>query len=86
MNKDQIVKRLENIVTTINQAQDNVAAGIVQDLSFMDKEVAQVCEDIVKLPPEDAAQVQPIMADMISRLEGLAQSLQSFKEQFEQGK
>ncbi|MAZ76522.1 MAG: hypothetical protein CMH31_04385 [Micavibrio sp.] len=84
MTKDQIVKRLEEIIETINKAQDDVTSGLIQDLSFMDKDVAQVCGDIIKLEPKDAAAVQPIMADMISRLEGLAQSLQSFKETFNQ--
>lgn len=86
MTKDQVIKRLEEITETINKAQADVSAGIVQDLSFMDEEVASICGDILKLKPEDAAAVQPIMADMISRLEGLAQSLQSFKEQFAQRK
>jgi hypothetical protein len=85
MTKDQISQRLEDIVATINKAHDDVSAGIIQDLSFMDKDVASVCNDIVKLKPEEAAEIQPIMADMISRLEGLAQSLQSFKSQFDQG-
>lgn len=84
MTKEQITQRLEDIIVTINEAQDDVSAGIVHDLSFMDKDVADICGKILKLKPEDAAAVQPIMADMISRLEGLAQSLQRFKEQFKQ--
>ena len=82
MNKDQITKRLQEITVTINEAQNDVSAGIVHDLSFMDKDVADICGEILKLKPEDAAAVQPVMADMISRLEGLAQSLQRFKEQY----
>lgn len=85
MTKDQILKRLEEIVVTINTAHDDISSGVVKDLSSMDQEVTKICADIVKLEPTDATQVQPIMADMISRLEGLAQSLQSFKSQFDQG-
>lgn len=81
MTKDQIIQRLTQMTETIDEAQNDVAAGIVKDLTHMDREMAQICDDIVKLSPEDAAQVQPIMADMISRLETLAGSLQSFKEQ-----
>lgn len=84
MTKDQITKRLQEITATINEAQDDVSAGIVHDLSFMDKDVADICGEILKLNPADAAAVQPVMADMISRLEGLAQSLQRFKEQYKQ--
>lgn len=85
MTKEQILKKLEEIVVTINSAHDEIAAGVVKDLSSMDQEVSKICAEIVKLSPEDAAQVQPVMADMISRLEGLAQSLQDFKSQFKQG-
>lgn len=81
MTKDQIIQRLTQMTEAIDEAQNNVAAGIIKDLTHMDNEMAQVCDDIVKLPPEEAAQVQPVMADMISRLEALAQSLQSFKSQ-----
>ncbi len=85
MNKDQITAKLEEIIQTVNAAQADVSAGIVKNLSHMDKDVAKICEEIVKLPQEEAAQVQPIMADMITRLEALAQSLQNFKSQFDQG-
>lgn len=85
MNKDQIIARLTQTIDTINQAQNDVAAGKVKDLSFMDKDVAVICNDIMKLSPDEAAQVQPIMADMITRLEQLAGSLQAYKDQFNQG-
>ncbi|NCO02803.1 MAG: hypothetical protein GW903_01265 [Alphaproteobacteria bacterium] len=84
MNKDQIIARLMQTIDTINQAQNDVAAGIIKDLSFMDKDVAIICSDIMKLNPDEAAQVQPIMADMITKLEQLASSLQTYKDKLNQ--
>ncbi|NQZ14957.1 MAG: hypothetical protein HRT94_09070 [Alphaproteobacteria bacterium] len=81
MTKEQIIQQLQDVSETIDQAQNDIAAGLVRDLSHLDNHVAQICNDIVNLSPEDAAQVQPIMADMISKLEALASSLQTFKSQ-----
>jgi len=79
MTKEQILKKMEEMVAAIDEAQHSVIAGIVKDLTSMDMEVARLCDAIIKLSPEEAAQVQPAMADMISRLETLEQSLQNFK-------
>jgi len=79
MTKDQIIEKLSTLITLIDQAQIDIDAGRVRDLSAMDHDVAKVCDDIVALPPEQAQEVQPVMADMITRLEKLAGSLQSFK-------
>lgn len=84
MNKDQIIARLNQTIDTIIQAQNDVAAGKVKDLSFMDKDVAVICNDIMKLNPDEAAQIQPIMADMITRLEQLASDLQAYKDNLNQ--
>ena len=83
MTKKEILQRLQEIVDTINNAQSDINKGTVKDLTSMDQEVATICDHILKLSPEDASDIQPAMADMITKLEKLATSLQDFQNQFD---
>lgn len=78
---DDIHGKLSHMTSFIKEARENVLRGQQVNLSGMDGEVAALCERVVGLPPDEARQVQPIMAEMISELEALGAALEGFKDQ-----
>lgn len=76
---DEITNKLEAITNFIEQAQIKLQQGEVIDLTHLDGEVAQLCNDTLQLPPADAQRIQPIMGNMISKLEELGTALQDFQ-------
>lgn len=76
---DAIITELDKMGGFIDKAHAALQKGKVVGLSHLDNEVAELCAQAIKLPPEQAKTVQPIMADVISKLETLALSLQSFQ-------
>lgn len=78
-NKDQLIAELNRLSAFIEEAQIKLGDGEIINLSHLDGEVETVCQQIVKLPSKQAQDVQPIMADMISKLETLGISLQEFQ-------
>lgn len=78
-NKDQIISELSRLSGFINEAQEKLAEGAILNLSHLDDEVETICQEIVRLPSADAQAVQPMMADMIGKLEMLGIALQEFQ-------
>lgn len=78
-NKQDIIKDLNRLTAFIEQTHTKLSDGTVESLSHLDSEVEVLCRDIIALPPLDAQSVQPMMADMISRLEALGIALQEFQ-------
>lgn len=75
----QIIAELETLTAFIEDAQFKLSKGEVINISHVDAKVAQLCDQALSLKPADATQVQPAMADMISRLEQLGLALQDFQ-------
>lgn len=81
MNKvADIQTRMENLIEFIADANEKVRGGQMVDLRNLDDEVASLCEETVALPPQFAARIQPIMADMIQHLEELGRALKDFQD------
>ncbi len=78
-NSDSITNKLKEMSLFIDQAEAALKKGEVINLSHLDKEVEKLCEQALNLPPEDAKAIQPIMGEVISKLENLALSLQNFQ-------
>ena len=78
-NVEKVLNRLSDLNALIGEAQRDLGQGKVTNLSHLDKEVSQVCEQALALPAEDAKKTQAPMADMIGNLETLALSLQNFQ-------
>ena len=76
---DQISQRLQKLASFIEESQAKLQQGEVVNLSHLDDEVGELCDQALKLKPEDAVKIQPIMADMISKLEELGVALQDFQ-------
>lgn len=80
MTPDDIRAKMEKLSSFILDAEDKVRAGKMADLSGMDREVAVICNKAVSLPPDQARDIQPLMAEMIGNLERLSTALKDYKE------
>lgn len=76
---DDIITRLNALSGVIDAAQEKLQNQQVVNLSHLDAEVEQVCQEALSLPPPEAQKVQPAMAKMIEKLEVLGQSLKDFQ-------
>lgn len=63
----------------IIDAQHQVRQGQNVNLIGLDAKVSQVCNDTIKLPPAEAMEMQPLIANMIGHLEDLGKSLEELK-------
>lgn len=73
--------RMQDLIHFIEDASESVRSGVMTDLQGLDEEVASLCDRTISLPPEQALEVQPLMAEMISRLEDLGRALKEFQDQ-----
>ena len=79
-NAQQIAARLNELTDFIEEAQAKLESGEVMNMAHLDDEIAALCDQTVALPPQEAAQIQPIMGNMISKLEQLGISLKEFQD------
>lgn len=79
-NKNDIINELKRlsafIETSHAKLNDNQK---IEDLSLLDGDVEKLCNAITALPTLDAQSVQPLMAEMITKLEAFGIALQEFK-------
>lgn len=77
--KESFRNRFDELIAFIDQANNAVLDGKMPDLGNVDKKVALLCRDIESANPEIAKQTQPMMAQMIVKLDALAQSLNEYQ-------
>ena len=77
---DEIKTRMQELIEFISQANETIQGGEMVDLMGLDDEVASLCDRTLALPPEHAVIVQPLMAEMISKLESLGETLKDFQD------
>lgn len=80
MKADDIRTKMEKLTDFIRDAEDQVRSGVIRDLSGLDHDVAVICNKAVALPPAEARDIQPKMAELIGNLESLSQALVAFKD------
>ena len=80
MKADDIRAKMEKLTDFIREAEDAVRSGVIRDLSGLDHDVAVICNRAVTLPPAQARDLQPKMAELIGNLESLRQALVAFKQ------
>lgn len=76
----EIRARMEKLTEFIIEAESDVRNGKIVDLSGLDREVAVICTKAVALPPNEARDIQPLMAELIGNLERLSTALKDYKE------
>ncbi len=77
--------QLEKLIETIELASIKVSEGYVIELPTLQAEVEALCARVIKAEPHDARSMQPLMADLISRLDELAEHLEDFKSKKQEG-
>ena len=82
---EDIQARMRDICDFILSSAAQVDSGEMVNLAGLDDDVASLCERALALPPEEAAQVQPLMAEMISNLERLGQALRDYQDRARSG-
>jgi hypothetical protein len=76
---EDIRVRMQNICDFIASSITDVDAGLMVNLSGLDDNVAALCERTISLPPDEAQQIQPLMAEMINNLDRLGKALRDYQ-------
>ena len=77
---NSIEKDLKTQIGVIGEAVSRVKAGVIMNIDGVEQQVAQICEKISALPEGDAQALEQSMAEMIGKLEELAQVLSEFQD------
>ena len=80
MKSADIRTKMEKLNDFIVNAENSVRDGKMMDLGPLDREIADLCMKAVSLPPLEAKDLQPLMADMIGNLERLGTALKDFRD------
>jgi hypothetical protein len=80
MKPADIRAKMEQLNTFILDADTSVQNGKLVDLRGLDRDIAVICKQATSLPPPDARDLQPVMAELIGNLERLSFSLKDFKD------
>ena len=81
---EDIKNRMEQLTQFIIEVNEKIKGGDMVDLTGLDDEVASLCDRSVALPPQLAIQMQPLMSEMIAKLEDLSVTLEDFQKQYDQ--
>lgn len=81
MTPDDIRSKMEKLADFVREAEHSVRDGMIRDLSGLDREVTAICKKALTLPPVEARDLQPVMAELIGGLERLGQALVAYKEE-----
>lgn len=73
--------RFQAMITFLESLLARVDAGELVPLDHLDHDVDTLCKEVESAAPEIAREVQPIMAQMIHKLDELVEALNSYKEQ-----
>lgn len=74
---DVLRTQFEDMIAFVRDADRRVAAGEVLTLDTLDRDVARFCDLLDRADPDISQNIAPLMAEMVSALEDLAQTLRS---------
>lgn len=74
-----ILRQFNDIKEIIDNTSEGLKSGDVTDIAHIENMVASLCEETLNLPKKEAVKVQPIMGEIISKLDTLANDLKDFK-------
>lgn len=81
--KESIETRLRAQIQRLDNTFRDLDAGEMNELEGLDDDVEQIIDDIKTLPQDIAQLIEPLMLEMISKLEKLAIALQEHQAQAE---
>ena len=79
MTADTIEKSLRKQIAIIGEAASRVRAGVIMNINEVEEQVAHICREIAALPEGEGQKLEQSMAEMIGKLEDLAEALSEFQ-------
>lgn len=79
MNVEELEASLQKQIGQIDEAIVKLRQNVVLDITFMDKEVAGLCQKILGADEAAMAVLEPRMIEMINKLDELAVELQDYQ-------
>lgn len=80
MTANDIADKMRKLSEFILDAESSVRSGKMVDITGIDKDINTICSRATSLPPAQALEIQPVMAELIGNLERLGMALKNFKE------
>lgn len=81
---EEIKSELAELNIFISNADAKVRTGEMVALFQLDEQVAKLCEESVQLAPNEIAEVQPLLANLIKNLEQLSISIKEYQDKLNQ--
>lgn len=75
--------RLHAITRIIDDARADADQGRIMELGDVKAETERLCAAILKLPPAEARSLQPLIGDLITRLDDLERILTNIRQKAE---
>lgn len=82
---ERIKTRLEDLTHLVRDAEMQVQNGRMVELSTLEHDVAQICANIKSVSPQTAHDFLPMMAELISALDVLADQINNYKNRISSG-
>lgn len=73
-------EQFRDLISYIEESTEEINSGKMADLTNMDHKVAALCESVENADTEVARSTQPLMAEMIAKLDQLAQALNDYQQ------
>ena len=80
MKAADLLTKMEDLKNVIRNADNMVRENKAVNLSGLDAKVSYICNKVTGLSAAEAADLQPLMADLIGELEHLSTSLQDYRD------
>jgi hypothetical protein len=80
MSFDVLRAEMEKLSVFILDSEEQVLSGKMVDMSGLDREVTILCRKALSLPLAQAAEIQPLMAELIGHLERLSIALKNYRD------
>jgi hypothetical protein len=73
--RQEIEAALAALLEVLDRSAELVRNGGMVDLHGLDREAAQLCQEVIRLPPDTARAMLPTMDRILAALEGLEREL-----------
>ena len=77
---DTLETELHRYINLIDEAVESVRGGTLPVVTALEESIGTVCAHINNLSADDAKKLEPIMAQLIGRLESLADALKTLED------
>lgn len=76
--------RFRTLMATLDEAHDKVLSGKIMNLKSLHFEAEHLCAEVLRKEPQTARDFQPLIGEVIGKLDALERVLIEFKERMQQ--